>query len=110
MTKLRKCLSKNLAASCFASSGQANKHNSVSNDHGFKQLNNFLNVFGRSLVFNLPQLILNSFLELTIIDERNDNTWEQIIHDTLEQRKIVLKELRDIGISHSTNEDNIFLD
>jgi hypothetical protein len=62
----------------------------MSDNHCFKQLNNFLDVLGRSLEFDFSQLILNGKLKFTVVNEWHLDTWKQIVDDAFEERKIVL--------------------
>jgi len=82
--KLGEGLRKDLAARGLTSSSYANQHDSMSHHHGLEELDDLLDVFRRNLEFPEAELVLNGHLQLTIVDEGDIHTREQIVDDTFE--------------------------
>jgi len=81
----------------------------MSYHHCLKKLNNLSNKLVHNLEFLKSKLVLNSLFKISVIDEWHINSWEKISDDTIEEWEIVLQELWNIGISHSSNQYNVLL-
>ena len=53
--------------------------------------------------------MLNSDLQLPVVNEWDVNSREKVVYNSLKKWKIVLQELRDIGVSHGSDEHDILL-
>lgn len=54
------------------------------------------------------ELVLDCFLEVSVIHVGDLEVGEEIGDDSHEEREIMLEELRDVGISHGSDQHNIF--
>jgi hypothetical protein len=61
------------------------------------------------LKFLLSELVFDSDLQLSVVNEWDVDSREKVVNNSFKKWKIVLQELRDIGVSHGSDEHDILL-
>ena len=101
-------LPQNARAGSLADTCAANQHISVPDCHRFEQLDDFdLEGFNPDEIL-LVELLLDSLLQLLILEERHLHSGEQILNDTSEEGQILFEELGHVRITHSSNQKDVF--
>ena len=95
-------ISKHLVTGSLATAGRSDKHEAVTNDSRIVKLEDFVDEgFGGHHEL-LPAGLLNATEQHTSVNYGLLSRREQIDDDVLEQRQIILQELRHVDISERT--------
>lgn len=80
----------------------------MSHSHRLEQLNDF-NLEGVNPdEILLLKLLLDSLLQLRVLEEWHLNSGEKILNDTSEEGQILFEEFGHVRITHSSNQEDIF--
>jgi hypothetical protein len=108
-TELGQHICEHLVAGSLTTAGWADQHDTKSDSESLVKINYLGDKFILGLEAEVVAGLLNLSLERRVVRLRNLGSWEKILHDSSEKRQIVLQELRNVSITHSTNKHGIFV-
>ena len=98
-----------LVVGCLATTRRSDNHKAVPNYGSIIKLEDLLKEGWRWLDVHLLALLHHCIPKDTTVDVRLLGGWEEIDDDVLEQRQIILQELRDVDVAESSKQELILV-
>lgn len=99
MSETSHSMLQHLVVSSLTTTSRSHYHESVAYLDRIVKLDNFHNELIHSLEIKELATVVQRRKQISIINLRTLNTWEQIKYNVFEEGKVILQELRDINIS-----------
>lgn len=80
----------------------------MSDCHCLQQLDDLHKVLVHQLEVLFSELVVDGVDKEFILLVFEDHSWEQVINDTSEERKIMFQEFGHVGVSHGSDEELLF--
>ena len=93
----------------FAAQRCTHQHDSEAHLQGFVELHHLLHEVGCGLQVQLLDFVADHILQLTVLHDGQHEAREQVLHDGVEERNVVGEELGDVGLTHGSDQDDVFV-